>query len=350
MIGNVQNTAYKQTVSNTENNIQIKKTASGAAPLAADNMQDSVQISDNLSWVEKIKLYKNRVSTYESLSEDKSSVYRIENLFEGFYSGSKSIEDVMAEFDSLAGKIHEFDCEMGVAVKDDAEYYGKVVSSVYQHFKLHLVQKAFGANHEKGKQIADQYGTPGNRNFIYYNSDYYYKSEEIDELLVQHASDMLKDAGTESPLDTRMGNPDYESFNAYMKHWTLYECRQGDIIDVDMKPPRGFTFLYKESRYTQAEVDAMGGRLVNRDSSTSFDGLLRVTYGNRSAEGNVNLRYEMSEAKGFNLYELLGTITGDRWEDNLLDQFLKNINIHRTCYTGVYLQEAGALRYMQATK
>lgn len=54
----------------------------------------------------------------------------------------------------------------------------------------------------------------------------------------------------------------------------------------------------------------------------------------------------MSEAKGFNLYELLNTITDDEWEDDLLEQFLKNINIHRACYTGVYLQEAGALRYM----
>ncbi len=298
-----------------------------------------------LSWIEKLKLCKNRVHAYESLSGDRSSVQRVEDLFDGVYSGNKSIEDVIAEFDSLVGKIHEFDCEMGVAVKDDAEYYGKVVSSVYQHFKLYLVRQAFGANHDEGKQIADQYGMPGNRNFVYYNSDYYYKSEEIDDLLTQHASDMLKDAGTKAPLDTKMAGSIYESFNAYMKHWTLYECRQGDIIDVDMKPPRGFVFLYKESRYTQEEVDAMGGQLVDRNS-TSFDGLLRVTYGNRSAEGNVNLRYEMSEAKGFNLYELLNTITDDEWEDDLLEQFLKNINIHRACYTGVYLQEAGALRYM----
>lgn len=346
MIGNVQNISYKQTISNAENNTQIKEAASGVTPLAADNTPDSVHISDDgLPWREKIKLHGDRVGAYELFAEDREAVREILDLFEGFYSGSKSIEDVMAEFDILVGKIHELDYEMNVAAKEDTEHYGKIVSSVYQRFKFHLVQQAFCANHTEGKQIADQYGMPGNRNFAYYNSDYYYKSEEIDDLLIQHASNMLKDAGTEMPLNTKMANPDFESFNAYMKHWTLYECRQGDIIDVDMKPPRGFVFLYKESRYTQEEVDAMGGQLVDRNS-TSFDGLLRVTYGKRSVEGNVNLRYEMSEAKGFDLYELLNTITDDKWEDDLLEQFLKNINIHRACYTGVYLQEAGVLRYM----
>ena len=94
------------------------------------------------------------------------------DLFEGFYSGSKSIEDVMAEFDILVGKIHELDYEMNVAAKEDTEHYGKIVSSVYQRFKFHLVQQAFCANHTEGKQIADQYGMPGNRNFAYYNSPF----------------------------------------------------------------------------------------------------------------------------------------------------------------------------------
>ena len=67
MIGNVQNTSYKQTISNAGNNVQIKEAASGATPLAAGNRQDSVHISDNLSWIEKLKLCKNRVHAYESL-------------------------------------------------------------------------------------------------------------------------------------------------------------------------------------------------------------------------------------------------------------------------------------------
>ena len=111
MIGNVQNTSYKQTISNAGNNVQIKEAASGKviADMSHENRQDSVHISDNLSWIEKLKLCKNRVHAYESLSGDRSSVQRVEDLFDGVYSGNKSIEDVIAEFDSLVGKIHEFD-------------------------------------------------------------------------------------------------------------------------------------------------------------------------------------------------------------------------------------------------
>ena len=144
MIGNVQNISYKQTISNAENNTQIKEAASGVTPLAADKTQDSVHISDDgLPWREKIKLHGDRVGAYELFAEDREAVREILDLFEGFYSGSKSIEYVMAEFDILVGKIHELDYEMNVAAKEDTEHYGKIVSSVYQRFKFHLVQQAF---------------------------------------------------------------------------------------------------------------------------------------------------------------------------------------------------------------
>lgn len=294
--------------------------------------------------LENAKMNGDRTEAYETFTDDKSRIWRIDDLFKGYYSGEKTIEDVKKEFDELVEKIQELDAEMGVADKDDAEHYGKIVSDVYHRFKMMSVQNAFSANQKEGKILADQYGNPGKRNFIYYNSDYYYKSEEINDLLAQHASKKLEDAGTKSELRTNTLNPSYENFNAFMKHWVRYECFMGDIVDTDMKPPKGFTFLYKEDRYTQAEIDTMADKIA-KSNSTAFDGLLKVSYGNWSAEGNVNLKYDISEAKGFSVFELLERFA-DIEDDDLLNRFMNNFNIHRTGYNGIYLRTAESFKLL----
>ena len=311
---------------------------------------DTISISNNnyTAWSENIKMNGDRLGAYEMFSGDENPTWAIRDLFAEYYAGNKSAEDVKNEFDSLVKKVWELDQNMGV-VEDDCEHYGKVVSSVFKRFKMMSVQEAFSANLFEGKKLADQYGTPGKRNFMYYNSDYYFQSESMNDILTRHASEMLEEFGAEGKLDTKMINPTHENFNTFMKHWMRYECCMGDIIDTTMEPPQGFKFLYKENRYTQADIDAMGEKAI-KSNTKSIDGLLKILYGNRTVGESVNLRYDISEANGFNVLELLGRIENVGWTDEVFNQFLKNINIHRTCYNGVYLGEVGSFRQYMMNK
>lgn len=342
MISGVQNSSYQQTAMEVGN--AKKQSDNDSVDKTAKERSDSyaVYLRRNSPALEDLKMNGGRVVAYGAFSGDRKRIIEIDDLLDGYYSGEKSLEDVKKEFDELVEKIQELDEELGVAEKGDAEHYWKIVSDVYHKFKMSSVQSAFGANQREGKALADQYGKPGKRNFIYYNSDYYYKSEELNDLLAQHASKKLEDAGAEEPLCTKTLNPSYENFNTFMKHWVQYECFMGDILDTDMEPPRGFTFLYKEERYTQAEIDTMAEKIA-KSNSTAFDGLLRVSYGDWSKEGNVNLRYDLSEAEGFSVFELLGRFA-DIGKDDLLVRFMKNFNIHRTGYNGLYLRTVGSFK------
>lgn len=344
MVKNILDLGSKQNIMLDEPSSH-KNESSDKKSFITQKRSDTISISNNnyIEWAENIKVNGDRLGAYEIFSGDENVTWAIRDLFKDYYSGNKSLEDVKDEFDVLVKKIWELDQNMGV-IEDDSEHYGKIVSSVFQRFKMMSVQEAFSANLSEGKALADQYGTPGKRNFIYYNSDYYFQSEMMDEVLTQHASELLERVSADVELDTKMNNPSHENFNTYMKHWMRYECFMGDIIDTNMEPKQGFKFLYKENRYTQAEVDAMGEKAI-KSNTKSIDGLLKIIYDNRIVEGSINLKYDVNEAKGFNMLELLGRIETSVWTDEVLNQFLQNINIHRTCYNGAYLGEAGSFIY-----
>jgi hypothetical protein len=292
--------------------------------IVKDKNLDSVTIS------ERWKLSGDRFSAYVQFSGEYNLSLMIESMFQEFYSGNITVEDIREEFDSTVRKIQSFDVEQGIASSDDAEHYGKILSDVLRSFKQHSVSAANTINRREGKAISNQYGDGPSRNFLYYNSNYYYMSEDINNYTLDHAKNIADNAGT--VLNTEKSkyiNQDiYENFNTFWDRYTQLELRLGNMIDLELKPPKDFTIFYKENRYSNIEKRSMGSCFLN---TNIFNGILKVSYGNWNIESDVHLKYSRSALAGKSAFELLSNFTS-RDVDDITIQFLKNINIHRAFY------------------
>lgn len=335
MIQKIQNTINNSKIQNSDT-IDINKAQNQEEKKSAFERLDSVEISNTKpsdEWEIRKKTW-NRVTIYETFSGECDLVHKIRNMYQEYYAGNKTAEDVKQEFYNVVNKIQKFDEELGVVATDDAEHYGKIVSDVNRIFKQMSVSAIFSANQAEGKALANEYGEPGNKNFLYYNSDYYYKSEEINDMVFQCATELTEKAGVE--LSTKAGavkRDIYENFNTYWK--ASAQELYGDMLDTNIKPPKGFTFLYKEMPFTRKQVEEL-----DMGNKTIYDSLLKVTYGDWSTENYVNLKYGADEFKGYTIFELLDT-AGSIKRDDLLIPFLKNFNIHRATYNNHYLYNLG---------
>lgn len=293
----------------------------------------------NSQQLEYWRLHGNRFSNYESYSGHNKVSEEIREMYDGYYAGTISVEEVKDKFHSIVEAVWEFDDKEGIASKEDKEHYGKIVADVNYFFRFYAVWTASNINHAEGKQIANQYGQPGNRNFLYYNSDYYYQSKEVTDTVFQAATKLTEDAGTVLHTKDLQVKYDYfQNFNTAWMRWARYEARMGDMIDPNIEPPRGFKLLYKEFRYTPEEAKAMS----EAGDTRMFDGILQVSCGDWKAEGNVTMGYGQDEAWGHHALELLSKFAEVKDED-VVSLFLKNFNFHKAVYTNVYLFRKGLL-------
>lgn len=315
--------------------------SNGLPEVNTKNPQDSITISQegkesglkNHDWFGLINdsWWKSRGSRFEREV--------IEPLFEDFYAGKIPIEAITQKFHETVQMVRGCEEKEGIASKDDMEHFAKVVSDVWRSFKMFSVSSAVLANLDEGRELASQYGTPGRKNFLYYNSDYYFQCEEINQAFTRQAHEMLE--GTGFPLNTHPVKRDmYENFNTYWKDHAVCSARMGDMIDTDVEPPRGFTFFYKEDRYTEPERDALIAQ-QGADSPHLFDGILKVSWGDWKAEGNVTLGYGPNAALGNNALELLNRFS--EAVDSRIARFLENFNIHRIFYSTDYLFRLGRI-------
>lgn len=298
---------------------------------------DAIEISHQSDETEKmIQLYGkgDRFTGYADYIGRYKVEKSIQKLYDGYYAGNISVEDITKEFETLVSKIQEFDRKLGIYVEGDAEHYGEIVSDVRRKFHQIAVQSAHSANWREGKELSGQYGDSGSRSFLYYNADYYYMSKDITDQLLECATEMTSEAGTVLRTDYSQNVlfDRYENFNTFWKADVRGKAMVGDMIDTDLEPPKDFKFFYKEDRYTEEDVKSLPQEMV-------FDGILKVSYGDWGIESNVNLKYGAGEENGHTSYELLSRFSGDI--DEKLVKFLNNINIHYAFYHSHYLYDRG---------
>lgn len=173
---------------------------------------------------------------------------KMEELMEGYYAGQISKEEIKEAFEKWAN----FSCRSE-----------NRILNVYECLLEKNYLCAVDACLAEGKEIARKEGN-GNRKVVYYNADYYYKAEEIHELLKETAKEFAAKHGLDVDVEGREKNVQGEyftgglSFNAKWRFFAKNMIGRATIIDMDAVPPEGFSFFYQEG----TNMATVGGVLI----------------------------------------------------------------------------------------
>lgn len=269
---------------------------------------------------------------------------QVQTTFNNFYRmdiDEKALEDTLSD---IVADIRAFYVSKGY---DETEFMPKLLEDVYDLARLNNINGAGVASWYEGLPLAaEQNGHDRNtRDWIYYDSDYYYRSEEMKGTLINmmqriaaryqvDASDL--NLQTEYPAhDLRNGI--YSSYNAYINHSAREEHRIGSIVDETMVPPKGFRFFYKAN---ETGTNLLVPKLAapQDEPEAAFDGVLQVWYGEWSFIGRVPVRQNSYKFPiDVNMYDVVSKGSKSLIPEEIRD-YLRNVDFFTTVQSEVYIK------------
>lgn len=153
----------------------------------------------------------------------------------GYYDGEISKDEIKGFFMEYCSSMY---------ARDES-----TILNVYETFLDENYAEAVSACFDKGKTIAAEEGTATER-MVYYDAEYYYRSEEIHDLLKEAAKEYGEKYGVEVDAAKRDGNfkGDYltgePNFNDKWNFMAANMKGVGRIMDKDAVPPESFSFFY----------------------------------------------------------------------------------------------------------
>lgn len=263
--------------------------------------------------------------------------YETSEVMQDYYSGKLSSEDVKNIFKEY------FYHAMGTTLEErkadetqetlQSNHYAKNFASsylagLYEHFSRANTRNACAQNMEEGKRLLESNGMKWKGSY-YYNADWYYACEEMQELFRETADELADEYGakhvdfkyveknTKYTLDGGISYHGVWAFN----EWQINPDRavEDSFLDADMIPPKGF--VYGSSAYW--------------DGKNSLDGI-RDDVTERKA-GSVSLMFLMAAVKNTDirtslLFEQKNYHNSSDWKEDSTYKdamaFLKNFDIN----------------------
>lgn len=243
---------------------QVKKTAppEGYTPTMPES-QDALSASSAKSSPEKLRVLGshkyNSTGVYcgnvEMTADAKAINQERDAAINQFLDGNMSQEELADTFEQLLNKfrnacnVNGYPTPLGLTLYEDEG----MSEAFYSSFRARILELAVQRNDEEGKQyITGEIDTQ--RNWKYYNSDYYYISEDalaaLDKGLEQFLEHVdIKDYKLDIPDYKAAGRDDCYNFNsawsAYMASASWYGEADQFMRDYDAVPPKGFEWFYQ---------------------------------------------------------------------------------------------------------
>lgn len=201
-----------------------------------------------------------------------------------FYDGTLSGEGLAQTFQDLYQTLTDACRERGypIALWGDAHMSAAALEGVYSEFRYQLLDAAVQRNNQEGRQyvtgeLNDQ------RSWKYYNSDYYFQSEDAISAVTDRFLSMAQENGWEDFLSV----PDYKgkglnlyyNFNSALSN--PFALSDQYILDAGQVPPKDFRWFYQSggdgnihgsARLTGLTIEHPDGRTEFIDYTTpGFD-------------------------------------------------------------------------------
>lgn len=255
-----------------------------------------------------------------------------------YYAGKVTIDDVTTSFKNAFQAMKNFMVGNHYTSDNDVENNQQILLDTYNVFRQYAVSTASTACQNEGKQIAQQYGTEGNPDWVYYNSDYYYESEDVKSAVKDCAAGLAKELGLGNvDLPTEFNDPlRAELYNSFNTNWNWGSTKNvgvSTMLDTDKIPPKDFKFFFKEQKYTQKQISNTASD-INSDA-----GVLLVSSGNWQQEVEVPFSYDFDKNGHFNVASLIQALSSSCQNSDEINSYLNNFDVYLKAYaysTGSY--------------
>lgn len=269
---------------------------------------------------------------------------QVGNDFASFYRGE--IDEKALET-TLANTVADLRSSYIAKGFSEEEFMPQLLEDLYEISRLYNIRGAGEASWYEGRALwDDQYGNTKHLDgFIYYNSDYYYRSEEMKGTLKEMIQKLAEQYDVD-PLALNLpdGYPDgdirkgiYSSYNTIVNDHARVQNHTGNMVDETMIPPRGFRFLYCEN---ESGTNPMMSKLsAPRDEPESFfDSVLQIWYGDWSFTGRVPVRQNPYQFPiSVNMFDVVSAGSKAPIPSEITD-FLHNMDFFTTTQSQTYAQ------------
>lgn len=189
-----------------------------------------------------------------------------------FYTENISQSELEEYFEKCCLSMRKHVANMRWTSGDDAADRQKIVSEIYEIFAKENARAANYANYQEGEARNATYGGRED-DWVYYNSDYYYKCEEVRKIL-QIAVKNITSQWDIDMIDTKAieRNSGFTldgkfDFNSLWNHTFRNQVGRASIADESIVPPENFKFFYKGDGEPERGVMwcSLNGREINRE-------------------------------------------------------------------------------------
>lgn len=281
-------------------------------------------------------------------------------VIEGFFDGKVSEETLSETFQDLFTRFSTACKTTGYPMPLETREGNQVMlDSFYSEFRRKILDAAVQRNYQEGQQyVTGEMNVQ--RNWKYYNADYYYQSEKALSAITDGVNELIKDraySGFTFRDYAAEGLNLYDNFNSAVSN--NISCDEQYILDSRKAPPEGFRWFYQSGgdsgRVIQANglivTDANGNVVEQYDyRPTQFDPKdfrTATTWASyRDSQGtehfiSTDFFYNGTKSDLRNLSALLNFTGGDKTQDSAVNSFLKNLQVYSQGYFSRFPQGGG---------
>lgn len=266
---------------------------------------------------------------------------RITAMFQQYYQGYTTEKTVTEGMAKAVSDLMEIYTDMGYDAKNIAP---QIIEDVFDRCKLDSISAAGSASFLEGKALAAKYNANdvNSHDFLYYNADYHYKTEDMKLQLVRDAKTIAAKYGVdEQALDLPLDYQDGDLRKGYYASYTTNvneharSMRGSNILDENLVPPRGFRLFYKgndsgTNQYPASLVEKTG------EPEAEFDGVVQMWYGEWTFTDRVPVRFDATKYPiSVNLFDVVFRAGKHEMPQELIPM-LKNFDFYTSVQSGPY--------------
>lgn len=209
---------------------------------------------------------------------------KIREALVSYYKGNSSIDDIKQAFKEDFEYNKQLEAEFSQITGIPMETNEKILRFTVANFKIQSTYSAYYTNYEEGANLANEYGGSKDRDWMYYNADYYYLSKEVDDTISLLIDEVIEENSLNITDKSKL-YPDAMAFKNFNSMWNshshnvFHTSQDFSIINVGIEPPKGFKLFYKDKQCSLD--DMMNGTtyaISGKDAFATSDGVGSVTW------------------------------------------------------------------------